>query len=154
MSEVALKRGMAKLLRERKKLVSALQEVVGEMEAVPSKVKKLDLLKEQEVMRFDFRKKLLMDTVKVAARNTRRMALGVLDRHYRNYRDQVDFLRRLLRAGGDVKLNGDGRVTVALARMNTAAENEVAQAFLDEINRLGPTLLGGEPLPLKFRLKG
>jgi len=153
-SEVALKRGTAKLLRERKQLVSALQEVVGKMAAVPNKVKKLDLLKEQAVMRFDFRKKLLMDTVKVAARNARRMALGVLERHYRNYRDQVDFLRRLLRAGGDVKLNGDGRVTVALTRMNTAAENEVAQAFLDEINELGPTLLGGEPLPLKFRLKG
>jgi transposase len=153
-SEVAVKRGTAKLLRERTKLVSALHEVVGKMEAVPSKVKKLDLLKEQAVMRFDFRKKLLMDTVKVAARNARRMALGVLDRHYRNYRDQVDFLRRLLRAGGDVKLNGDGRVTVDLTRMNTSAENEVAQAFLDEINELGPTLLGGEPLPLKFRLKG
>ena len=153
-SEVALKRGMAKLLRERKKLVSALQEVVGEMEAVPSKVKKLDLLKEQEVMRFDFRKKLLMDTVKVAARNARRMALGTLDRHYSNYRDQVDFLRRLIHAGGDVKLNGDGRVTVALTRMNTAAENRVAQAFLDEINGLGPKLLGGAPLPVTFRLKG
>ena len=153
-SEVALKRGNAKLLRDRKKLVADLQAVLTEMQGVPKKVKKLDLLKEQEVMRFDFRKKLLMDTVKVAARNARRMALGVLDRHYRNYRDQVDFLRRLIRAGGDVKLNGDGRVTVALSRMNTAAENSVAQAFLDEINKLEPTLLGCDPLPLKFRLKG
>jgi len=131
------------LLRDRKKRVAELERVVKEMAAMPKKVKKLDLLEAQEVMRFDFRKKLLMDTIKVAARNARRMALGVLDRHYRNYRDQVDFLRRLIYAGGDVKLNGDGRVTVALTRMNTAAENQVAQAFLDEINRLEPTLLGG-----------
>ena len=154
LSEVALNRGNAKLLRERKKLVADLQRVLTEMDGVPKKVKKLDLLKEQEVMRFDFRKKLLMDTVKVAARNARRMALEVLDRHYKNYRDQVDFLRRLIHAGGDVKLNGDGGVTVALTRMNTAAENRVAQSFLDEINKLNATLLGCEALPLKFRIKG
>lgn len=153
-SEVALKRGNAKLLRDRKKLVAELERVVKEMEGMPKKVKKLDLLKEQEMMRFDFRKKLLMDTVKVAARNARRMALKVLEPHYKNYRDQLDFLRRLIHAGGDVKLGGDGRVRVALTRMNTAAENRVAQAFLDEINKLDPALLGCAALPLKFRLKG
>ncbi len=151
-SEVALNRGNARLLRERKRLMVDLERVRKEMDGMPRKVKKLDLLRAQEMKRFDFRKKLLMGTLKVAARNARRMALELLEPHYKNYRDQVDFLRRLIRAGGEVKLNGEGRVTVSLTGMNTTAENRVAQEFLDEINKLNPTLPGRGDLPLRFWL--
>ena len=93
-----------------------------------------------------------MDMLRVTAHNARRMALGVLDKYYHNYRDQVDFLRRLIRSGGDVKLGSDGRITVHLSRLNTPAENQIATAFLDEINILEPVLLGGDPIPIRFRL--
>lgn len=94
-----------------------------------------------------------MDILKVVARNARRMALGVLDKHYPNYRDQVDFLRRLIRSGGHVKMGSDGKVQVMLTRMNTNRENEVAEAFLAEINGLGSTLLGTSQIGLRFRLQ-
>lgn len=152
-AEVSLKRGNSKLLRRRKKLVLELAEIKKQVEAIPKKTKFLDLLKEREVMRFDFRKKLLMDTLKVAARNVRRMALGVLDKPYKNYRDQVDFLRRLIRSGGHVKLNGNGKVTVTLSAMNTDSENEAAKAFLKEINKLNPVVVGDAPIRLSFRLE-
>jgi hypothetical protein len=94
-----------------------------------------------------------MDLLRVAAHNARRMALGVSDKHYRNYRDQVDFLRRLIRCGGEVKTGVEGRIRVSLSRLNTPAENEIAKAFLDEINNLEPVLLGADPIPIRFRLR-
>lgn len=151
-AEVSLKPGNAKLLRERKKLAAELADVEKERAGLPKEVPMLDLVKKRSIMRFDFRKKLLMDTLKVAARNVRRMALGVLDRHYSNYRDQVDFLRRLIRSGGHVKLGRGGKILVTLSAMNMDWENKVAKAFLKDINSLKPVLLGGNPVSLEFRL--
>ena len=152
-AEVALQRGNRKLLRRRKQLTGEREEVIKQMKALPAKVSKLDLLKERDINRFDFRKKIVMDLLKVTAHNARRMALGVLDDHYRNYRDQLDFLRRLIHCGGDVKMSSSGVVTVTLSRLNSAAENRVATTFLEEINGLNPVLLGANAAPIKFRLR-
>ncbi len=152
-SEVALERGNRKLLRQRKQLADELDQVIERMKELAAKVNKLELLKERDIRRFDFHKKIVMDLLRVAAHNARRMALGVLDKHYRNYRDQVDFLRRLIRSGGDVKTGTDGGITVSLSRLNTLAENQIATAFLNEINGLAPVLLGTDPIPIRFRLR-
>ena len=152
-SEVALERGNRKLLRQRKQLTGELEQVIKGMKELPARVNKLELLKERDIRRFDFRKKTVMDLLRVAAHNAWRMALGVLDKHYRNYRDQVDFLRRLIRSGGEVKTGSDGGITVSLSRLNTPAENQIATAFLHEINGLAPVLLGTDPIPIRFRLK-
>lgn len=151
-SEVALKRGTRKLLARRKKWVGELEEVLKAMKEIPSKVNKLELLKERDTKRLDFRKKMVMDLLKVAAHNARRMALGVLDKHHRNYRDQVDFLRRLIRCGGEVRMGSNGEVQVTLSGLNTPAENRMASAFLSEINGLKPVFLGTDSAPLSFRL--
>lgn len=152
-SEVALQRANRKLLRRRKQMTGELEKVIKQMKALPAKVSKLELLKERDINRFDFRKKTVMDLLKVTAHNARRMALGVLDNHYRNYRDQLDFLRRLIRCGGEVKMGANGVVTVTLSRLNSTMENRVATTFLEEINGLGPILLGVNAAPIKFRLK-
>jgi hypothetical protein len=152
-SEMALERGSRKLLRQRKQLAAELEEVIQRMKELPAKVNKLELLRERDISRFDFRKKMVMDLLKVTAHNARRMALGVLDKHYHNYRDQLDFLRRLIRCGGEVKMGTDGKIVVSLSRLNTPAENEIATAFLDEINGLEPVLLGGDPIPICFCLR-
>ena len=152
-SEVALERGNRKLLGQRKQLVGELDQVIKGMKELAPKVNKLELLKERDIRRFDFHKKIVMDLLRVAAHNARRMALGVLDKHYRNYRDQVDFLRRLIRSGGEVKTGTDGGITVSLSRLNTPAENQIATAFLNEINGLESVLLGADPIPIRFRLR-
>lgn len=152
-SEVALQRGNSQLLRQRKQWVAELEQVIKRMKELAAKVDKLELLKERDIRRFDFRKKIVMDLLRVAAHNARRMALGVLDKHYRNYRDQVDFLRRLIRCGGEVNTGADGGIRVSLSRLNTPAENEIAKAFLDEINNLEPVLLGADPIPIRFNLR-
>ena len=152
-SEVALERGSRQLLRQRKQWVAELEQVIKRMKELAAKVNKLELLKERDIRRFDFRKKIVMDLLRVAAHNARRMALGVLDKHYRNYRDQVDFLRRLIRCGGEVNTGADGGIRVSLSRLNTPAENEIAKAFLDEINSLDPVLLGADPIPIRFSLR-
>jgi transposase len=152
-SEMALERGNRKWIRQRKQLVAELEQVIKRMKELPAKVNKLELLKERDIRRFDFRKKIVMDLLRVAAHNARRMALGVLDKHYHNYRDQVDFLRRLIRCGGEVKMGSDGGITVSLSRLNTPAENQIATAFLHEINSYEPVLLGADPIPIQFRLR-
>ena len=93
-----------------------------------------------------------MDTIKVCARNARKMALEVLDHHYHNYRDQLDFLRRIIENGGYIKLNGMDTVIVEIVPFNTRAENMVLANFLKEINSMKSKMFGDNPYPIKFKV--
>ena len=59
----------------------------------------------------------------------------------------------MIRCGGEVKTGANGGITVTLLRLNTPAENQIATAFLNEINSFDPVLLGADPIPIKFRVR-
>jgi len=146
-----LKRNKDALAR-RDQLKGQLEEIEKKIASLPERVNRLESLIYGKFKTFNFRKKLIMDTLKVCARNVRRMALEVLDHHYKNYRDQLDFLRRIIRNGGYIKLNGRGMVIVDIVPFDTEAENIALANFLKEINEAKPRMFGDNPLPIKFRV--
>jgi len=150
--EVAeLKRSQSDLTK-REELLFELKEVEAKMALLPKKINRLEYLISKKFKVFDFRKKLIADTLKVCARNARKMALEVLDKHYHNYRDQLDFLKRIITNGGHVKLNDKGTVIAEITPFNTKKENETLDSFLKEINSMKPHMFGEIPYPIKFRV--
>ena len=124
----------------------------GKIALLPKQINRLDYLIDGKFKTFNFSKKLFVDTLKICARNTRKMALEVLGHHYHNYRDQLDFLRRIIENGGHVKLNGRDTVTVEIVPFNTKAENAVLDSFLKEINSMKPQMFGDNPYPIMFKV--
>ncbi len=82
-----------------------------------------------EYKTFNLSKKLVMDTLKLCAGNVRRMALEVFDNNYKNYRGQADFLRRIVRNGGHLKLNIPGKVVVNFSLFNVKAATGCWRSF-------------------------
>jgi len=139
-------------IAKRESLAEQLKEVEAKIASLPKQVNRLECLIYGKFKTFNFSKKLIVDTLKVCARNTRKMALEVLDHHYHNYRDQLDFLRRIIENGGNIKLNGKGIVTVEIVPFNTKSENAVLASFLKEINLMKPKMFGDNPYPIKFKV--
>ena len=152
-SEAASLKRNKTALAKRKQLDKQLKEIEDKMASLPKQASRLECMIYNRCKTFNFSRKLIMDTLKICARNVRKMALEVMDRHYRNYRDQLDFLRRIIRNGGYVKLNGQGVVRVDMVPFNTEAENKVLTEFLKKINALKPRMFGDNPLPIKFMVR-
>jgi hypothetical protein len=148
---VGMKRNRVALER-RGHLLRQLEEIEKKMASLPKRANRLECLIYGKFKRFNFSKKLIMDTLKVCARNVRKMALELFDHHYQNYRDQLDFLRRIIRNGGHIKLNRRGMVIVDIVPFDTKAENEVLTNFLKEINSAKPRMFGDNPFPIRFRV--
>ena len=139
-------------LAERENLVGKLKEVEVKIASLPKYINRLDYLIDGKFKTFNFSKKLIVDNLKICARNARKMALEVLDHYYHNYRDQLDFLRRIIESGGYIKLNGRDTVTVEVVPFNTKSENIFLASFLKDINSMKPKMFGDNPYPIKFKV--
>lgn len=148
---VELKRNKVALVR-REHLKRQREEIEKKIASLPKRANRLECLIYGKFKTFNFSKKLIMDTLKVCGRNVRKMALELFDHHYQNYRDQLDFLRGIIKNGGHIKLNGRGMVIVDIVPFDTKAENEVLANFLKEINSAKPRMFGDNPLPIRFRV--
>ena len=146
-----LKRNKAALVI-REHLNRQLEEIVNKIASLPKRVNRLECLIYSKFKTFDFSNKLIMDTLKVCGRNVRKMALEVFDHHYQNYRDQLDFLRRIIKNGGHIKLNRRGMVIVEMLPFDTEAENTILANFLKDINLAKPRMFGNNPLPIRFKV--
>ena len=93
-----------------------------------------------------------VDLLKVCARNARRQAEDLLRTHYLNRRDPVTLLRRMLGAGGRLRLDARGTLRVRLEPLNTPAENAVFERFIADINAHSPRTWGPAPYPIHFSL--
>lgn len=134
------------------RLRADLEAIETRRHAEPPRINQLRYLVEEGYERPDFSRKLLVDLLKVAARNARRQAEDLLRRHYPNRRDPATLLRRILHAGGRVRLGARGVLHVGLEPLNTAAENSVFERFLADINARGPRTSGPRGYPICFRL--
>lgn len=141
-----------KVEEELQRVESALQETEARREQEPKRINQLQYLNEEGYERPVFARKLFMDLLKVCACNARAQAVEVLKKYYGNRRDHVTLLRRMLKAGGHVRLNADGVLKVRLEALNTEAENQVFADFLDDINGRKPRTLGPSSHPISFEL--
>ena len=139
-------------LGKREDINKQLEDIEKKMASLPKEINRLEYLMYGKFKTFNLSKKLIMDTLKVCSRNVRKMALEVFDHRYKNYRDQVDFLRRIIRNGGYIKMNGRGEVNVEIVPFDTEVENKVLANFLNEINTSVPRVFGDNPLPIRFRV--
>jgi len=121
-------------------------------QAEPQRINQLRYLVEEGYERPDFSRKLLVDLLKVAARNARRQAEDVLRHHYLNRRDPATLLRRMLAAGGRIRLDARGVLQVRLEPLNTAAENAAFERFIADTNARGPRTSGPRGYPIHFSL--
>lgn len=140
-------------LGKREEIKKQLEEIEKKIASLPKQINRLEYLIHGKFKTFNLSKKLIMDTLKVCGRNVRKMALEVFDHHYKNYRDQLDFLRRIIRNGGYIKLNGRGEVNVEIVPFDTEAENKVLSNFLNEINSMKPQMFSDNPLPIRFHVR-
>jgi len=137
---------------ELERLRADLAALETQRQAEPQRINQLRYLVEEGYQRPDFSRKLLVDLLKVAARNARRQAEDLLRRHYLNRRDPATLLRRILHAGGRVRLGARGVLQVRLEPLNTAAENAVFERFIADINARGPRTSGPGSYPIHFSL--
>ena len=137
---------------ELSKVRAELAECEARREAEPKQINHLQYLIEEGKDRPDFGRKLLVDLLRVCARNCRRQTEDLIRKHYLNRRDHVTLLRRMLHAGGSVKLDRQGVVQVRLDGLNTDAENEVFTQMLADINALKPKTFGTVSRPMRFEL--
>ena len=142
---VAVKAELARLRAD-------LEAIEARRQAEPQRINQLRYLVEEGYERPDFSRKLLVDLLKVAARNARLQAEDLLRRHYLNRRDPAALLRRMLQAGGRVRLGARGVLQVRLEPLNTAAENAVFERFIADINARGPRTSGPGSYPIHFSL--
>jgi hypothetical protein len=134
------------------RLRADLGAIEARRQAEPQRINQLRYLAQEGYERPDFARKLLVDLLKVAARNARRQADDLLRRHYLNRRDPATLLRCMLQSGGRVRLDARGVLQVRLEPLNTAAENHVFERFIAEINARAPRTSGAAGYPICFAL--
>ena len=116
---------------------------------LPAKVNRLDYLCENEYCRLDFSKKWVLDIMRAAAHNVRRMALNSWMTVYPDWRDYTQRFRDLLQVGGVLQLKGR-TLHVRLREMPQPRYQRAAEALVRKLQKLHPTTLGIGPYPMKF----
>ena len=145
-------RQVEKVEKELAKTRVELEDAEAQRATEPIRINQLEYLASEGYERPDFSRKLLMDLLKVCACNARAQATEVLKKYYRNRRDHVTFLRRMLMAGGHVRLDAKGVLRVRLERLNGEAEDGVFEQFIADINRRKPRTLGPKTYAIRFEL--
>ncbi len=116
---------------------------------LPAKVNRLAYLCENDYRRLDFSKKWVLDILRAAAHNVRRMALNTWMTVYPDWRDYTQRFRDLLQVGGILQLKGR-TLHVRLREMPQPRYQRAAEALVRKLQNLRPTSLGIGPYPLKF----
>ena len=116
---------------------------------LPAKVNRLDYLCENNYRRLDFSKKWVLDILRAAAHNVRRMALNTWMTVYPDWRDYTQRFRDLLQVGGVLQLKGR-TLHVRLREMPQPRYQHAAEALVRKLQKLHPTTLGIGPYPIKF----
>jgi len=118
----------------------------------PGKVNRLEYLGENGYSRLDFSKKWVLDILRAAAHNIRRMGLNTWMGVYWDWRDYTQRFRDLLTVGGYLHLKGKV-LHVELKSMQQPRYQQAAQAFVHKIQRLSPVTFGIGPYAIRFSFK-
>jgi hypothetical protein len=129
--------------------LAELDELEAKRLLLPYKVNRLEHLCENDFARLDFSKKWILDILRAAAHNVRRMALNTWMTVYPDWRDYTQRFRDLLRVGGVLQLKGR-TLHVRLKEMPQPRYQHSAEAFVAKLRRLRPTTLGMGPYAIKF----
>ena len=128
---------------------AALDQLEAARLLLPAKVNRMGYLCENDYRRLDFSKKWVLDILRAAAHNVRRMALNTWMTVYPDWRDYTQRFRDLLQVGGVLQLKGR-TLHVRLREMPQPRYQHAAEALVRKLQKLHPTTLGIGPYPMKF----
>ena len=132
--------------------LAELNLIEAERLILPAKIHRLGYLCENGYSRLDFSTKWVLDILRAASHNVRRMALNTWMAVYPNWRDYTQRFRDLLNVGGVLKLRGS-ILDVELKQMSQPKYQKAAEDFIERIHRLSPTTFGIGPYPIRFSFK-
>ena len=139
-------RSLRKLYRRRS---AELDRLEAARLLLPGKVNRLEYLCENEYRRLDFSKKWILDILRAASHNVRRMALNTWMTVYPDWRDYTQRFRDLLQVGGIMQLKGR-TLHVRLREMSQPRYQRAVEALVCKLQKLHPTTFGIGPYPIKF----
>ncbi len=102
-----------------------------------------------KLVKHDGRRKLVLDTIRIACANAESDLAQMLARHIAKPREAKKLLANILRAPGRVRVNAT-TICVDLAPASTRAEARAIADFLRDLSRLDLTL-PGDPRRRKLR---
>ena len=142
---------------ERRPRIAALDQQLldlqAQMDETDRERSRLEYLVENDYVRLNTRNKLLMDVLKLIARNAFYAALDPFKQSYDNYRDDHTLFRNLTQASGLLVETSD-EVEVLLdptANYPPKLQSLVSE-YLDQLNATNPTMPDGSGRRLRFRL--
>ncbi len=130
-----------------------LQDIKAKMNTTEKEISRLQYFIDQQYVRLDTRNKMLMDMLKLIARNTFYKELAPFKRMYDNYRDDHALFRNLTHAHGLVFQQSDSVEAVLFPTAHYPPKlRRIMEVLLDEINETKPSMPDGSGRSLRFRL--
>ena len=130
-----------------------MQDIKEKMSTTEKEMSRLQYLIEQQYVRLDTRNKMLMDMLKLIARNAFYKEFAPFKRMYDNYRDDHALFRNLTHAHGLVFQRSDSVEAVLFPTAHHPPKlRRIVEVLLDEINATNPLMPDGSGRFLRFQL--
>jgi hypothetical protein len=134
-------------------LDQCLRDIEAKMKTTDKEMSRLQFLIDQQYVRLDTRNKMLMDTLKLIARNVFYKKLEPFKRMYDNYRDDHALFRNLTHAHGLLFQQSDSVEAVLFPTAHYPPKlRRIVKVLLDQINETAPSMPDGSGRSLGFRL--
>ncbi len=127
------------------------EEIDALRPSVPTHARVRDTELAGKLVKHDGRRKLMLDTIRIACANAESDLAQLLARTMKRPRESKKLLSNILRSPGKVRVGGSS-ISVDLAPAATTAEAESINAFLAEVSRL-KLRLPGDPRRRTLRFK-
>ncbi|MCP4966215.1 MAG: hypothetical protein GY926_13400 [bacterium] len=133
-------------LRQRlEKLRRSMTRLENRRRNTPTKLKAAELGPQAQRFLLKEDRRLLVNSLKLAAHNAERLLALQFDRHYRQRKDVLSVFRALFHLSGTLTRRSAQRIEVTLERPSPEKVARALAALLAEINQDHPRLLGNGP---------
>jgi hypothetical protein len=138
-----------------KEMSAELEQVEIEMENTQKEVSRLHAAIEEDFYKLDTSQKLLMDSIKILARNMFYLMLEPFKKLYNNYRDDHVLFRNITRSHGCIRIEGNVvEVVLFPTVLYQPKVYKIVETIIDEINATQPQMPDNSGLTIRFSIGG
>jgi hypothetical protein len=138
-----------------KEMSAELEQVEIEMEKTQKEVSRLYAAIEEDFYKLDTSQKLLMDSIKILARNMFYLMLEPFKKLYNNYRDDHVLFRNLTRSHGCIRIEGNViEVILFPTVLYQPKVYKIVKTIIEEINATQPQMPDNSGLTIRFSIGG
>ncbi len=102
-------------------------------------------------MKFNYDRKRALDCVKVFAYNMEKQMCRILLKHYTAKKEIYPVLSKMVKRGGDIKLE-EGRLKVRLQRFSNPETDYTVRKLCEELNEMNPVTMDKFRLPIVYEV--